>query len=40
MIEIDRSAGSALIPVHWSGLKTRVMSKGITSVDSFEIDLP
>jgi hypothetical protein len=26
--------------MHWSGLTTRVMPQGITSVDSFEIDLP
>ena len=40
MIVIDRSAGSVLIPVHRSGLTTRVMPQGITSVDSFVIDLP
>jgi len=30
----------SLDPMHWSGLTTRVMPQGITSVDSFEIDLP
>jgi hypothetical protein len=29
-----------LDPVHWSGVTTRVMPQGITSVDSFAIGLP